>query len=164
MQIILMGVSGSGKTAVGLLLSKHLGIPFQDGDDLHPKSNVAKMSAGVPLTDEDRWPWLDLCAWELIKPGGAIVACSALKRSYRDRIKARAEEAIFVHLDGSSELLFERLSNRKGHFFKKEMLQSQLDTLEPLQPDENGFSVDISGSEDQVATQVLSRLQAIGRL
>lgn len=153
-----MGVSGSGKSAVGSLLSKQLGIPFQDGDDLHPKSNVEKMSSGIPLTDEDRWPWLDLCAEELNKPGGAIVACSALKRIYRDRIKSKAKDVIFLHLDGSSELLFERMNNRQGHFFKKEMLQSQLDTLEPLQSDENGFTIDVSGTEAEIVKQAAMKL------
>jgi gluconokinase len=156
-----MGVSGSGKTAVGSLLSKQLGIPFQDGDDLHPKSNVEKMSSGIPLTDDDRWPWLDLCAEELNKPGGAIVACSALKRIYRDRIKSQAKEVVFVHLDGSSELLFERMNARQGHFFKKDMLQSQLDTLEPLQSDEHGFTIDVAGSETEIANEVLFRLETL---
>lgn len=160
MQIVVMGVAGSGKSSIGTLLSRAFGIPFQDGDDLHPQSNVEKMASGTPLTDEDRWPWLDLCALSLNIQGGAILACSALRRSYRDRIRNLAPGAIFVHLDGSDELLFERLNNRKNHFMKPKMLISQLQTLEPLQEDEAGFSVDINRSEAEIVQEISSRLVA----
>jgi len=93
-----MGVSGCGKTSIGTLLAKQLGLEFKDGDDLHPQVNKDKMSSGIPLTDEDRWPWLDLVGLTLQMPGGAVEACSALKKSYRDRILAAAPDAVFVHL------------------------------------------------------------------
>jgi gluconokinase len=160
-QIVVMGVSGCGKSSIGVLLSKSLGIRFTDGDDLHPQANKDKMAAGIALTDEDRWPWLELVGLTLGMPQGAIVACSSLKRSYRDRIRSIAPNAVFVHLSGSKELLMERLSNRKDHFMPASLLQSQLDTLEPLQVDELGFEVDIEGSEQEVLAHTLKYLQLL---
>lgn len=157
-QIVVMGVSGCGKTSIGVLLSKALGIRFTDGDDLHPTSNKEKMSAGIPLTDEDRWPWLDLVGLTLAMPEGAIVACSALKKSYRDRIRSVAPDAVFVHLVGSRELLLDRLQNRKNHFMPPSLLESQLNTLEELGADEVGFSVDVGPSEAEVLAAALAKL------
>lgn len=158
-----MGVSGSGKTAVGLLLAEALNIPFQDGDDLHPPANVSKMASGIPLNDDDRWPWLDLCAEALNRTGGAVIACSALRRSYRDRIRKLAPQAVFVHLDGSEELIHERMAGRQGHFMKQNMLRSQLDTLEALDADEAGFAVDISREPAEIAALVLSALPNVNK-
>jgi carbohydrate kinase (thermoresistant glucokinase family) len=160
-QIVVMGVSGCGKTSIGVLLSKALGIRFTDGDDLHPTANKEKMAAGIPLNDDDRWPWLDLVGLTLSMPEGAIVACSALKKSYRDRIRSVAPDAVFVHLVGSRELLMERLQNRKNHFMPPSLLESQLNTLEELQADEVGFSVDVGPSEAEVLASCLEQLAQV---
>ena len=159
-RIVVMGVSGCGKTSIGTLLAKQLGLEFKDGDDLHPQVNKDKMSSGIPLTDEDRWPWLDLVGLTLQMPGGAVVACSALKKSYRDRILAAAPDAVFVHLSGDRELLLQRLGNRKNHFMPSSLLDSQLNTLEPLGEDERGFSVNVGGDELEILNAVLSQLRA----
>lgn len=144
-QIVVMGVSAVGKTRVGQGLSAGLGVPFVDADDLHPAANVAKMTAGAPLTDEDRWPWLDLVGGALATDSdGAVLACSALRRAYRDRIRARAPETIFVQLSGSPQLLAERAAARTDHFMPPSLLASQLALLEPLEADEAGFSIDVS--------------------
>lgn len=132
--IIVMGVSGSGKTTVGELLAQHLGLPFYDGDDFHPAANVAKMAAGHPLTDEDRAGWLatlaaDLKPWE--DAGGAVLACSALKESYRQTLQAGASLPLtWVFLDTDPAVLRQRLEARQGHYMKASMLESQLETLE----------------------------------
>jgi carbohydrate kinase (thermoresistant glucokinase family) len=129
-----MGVSGSGKTTVGELLAQHLGQPFYDGDDFHPAANIAKMAAGHPLTDEDRAGWLatlaaDLQPWEAA--GGAVLACSALKESYRQTLQAGASLPLtWVFLDTAPDVLRKRLENRQGHYMKANMLESQLETLE----------------------------------
>src|SRR6185503_420658 len=145
--IVMMGVSGSGKTTVGEALARRLGVPFRDADEFHPKSNVEKMSAGIPLTDADRWPWLDAIASairETPRGAGIVVSCSALKRVYRDRIFPSAVRPIaFVHLDGPKAALAERLKGRKGHFFPPSLLDSQLATLEPLTADEPAMRVSI---------------------
>jgi len=158
MQIVLMGVAGSGKSSIGSKLAIKLALPFVDGDDLHPKQNLMKMTAGVPLEDDDRWPWLDLCGLTLQMEAGAVIACSALKRSYRDRIRSLAPQTVFIHLAGSEELLLERLNNRKGHFMKPWMLTSQLETLEPLAAGEVGFSLEIDRSEADVVDEAMDFL------
>ena len=167
-QVVVMGVSGCGKSTVGKLLAEHLGARFIDGDDLHPKANKDKMASGTPLNDEDRWPWLDLVGaalagapnpvdvFELVKPTGTVVACSALKRKYRDRILAAAPGTIFVHLHGTPELLASRMKSREGHFMKATMLASQLETLEPLEADEPGRVYDISLPADEIVRRVLA--------
>ena len=133
MIVVVMGVSGSGKTVVGQALAKDLGWPFFDADDFHPKENVAKMAAGTPLTDADRWPWLDRLAAEMkaIEERGAnaVLACSALRQAYRDRI-SRAGNVRYVHLAGDHDTIAARLAARKNHYMPPTLLQSQLATLE----------------------------------
>ena len=142
--LVVMGVSGSGKTTVGIALAAVLGLPFRDGDDLHPAANVAKMAAGIALTDDDRMPWLALVGAELaVAPGGLVIACSALKRVYRGAILAAAPAVRFVFLDGSRALLESRVQLRRGHFMPTSLLDSQLATLEPLAPDEPGVRVSL---------------------
>jgi len=130
-----MGVAGSGKTTVGRLLAAQLGWPFYEGDDYHPTANVEKMAHGVPLTDEDRRPWLDalhdVIARIAADGGSAVLACSALKQEYRDRLARAVESVVFVYLHGSFELFRERLRERSGHFMKADLLPSQFATLEP---------------------------------
>ena len=158
--IVLMGVSGCGKTSIGKLLSKALHLPFTDGDDLHGQANRDKMAAGVPLTDEDRWPWLDLVGLTVEMPGGAIVACSALKRRYREHILRRAPDVLFVHLAGDRGELLERLENRKNHFMPPSLLDSQLEALEPLEDDEPGFTVRIGPDNDALVSQIVDLLKS----
>ncbi|MGK5446981.1 gluconokinase [Streptomyces radiopugnans] len=147
-----MGVSGSGKTTVGTALAERLGVPYAEADDFHPPENVAKMASGVPLTDEDRAPWLDaIAAWLKAQDGeGGVVTCSALKRAYRDRLRRAAPEVFFLHLDGSPELIGERLSGRTGHFMPSALLRSQFETLEALDADEAGAVVPIDGTPQEV--------------
>ena len=142
--IIVMGVSGCGKSTVGTALAAALGVPFRDGDDLHPVANVAKMAAGIALTDDDRMPWLALVGAELATaPVGLVIACSALKEVYRRTILAAAPAVHFVFLDGSRALLESRMQLRHGHFMPASLLDSQLSTLEPLAPDEPGVRVSL---------------------
>lgn len=122
-----------------------------DADDLHPTVNVATMAAGQPADDDDRWPWLDAVASHLAAPERPVLACSALKRSYRDRVRAAASELVFIHLTGAPELLAARARVRQGHFMPASLLQSQLDALEALQPDESGTEFDVSASVDDIA-------------
>jgi carbohydrate kinase (thermoresistant glucokinase family) len=150
-RIVVMGVSGCGKSSVGIALAESLGARFIDGDDLHPEANKAKMSAGIPLEDSDRWPWLDLVSQALVP--GAVVACSALKRAYRERILAGAPNTFFIHLDGSREVLEQRLGARSGHFMPATLLDSQLASLEPLGSDEPGCVLNIEDSIAQLVEQ-----------
>ncbi|CAB4636996.1 unannotated protein [freshwater metagenome] len=156
-RIVVMGVSGCGKSSVGIALAEALGARFIDGDDLHPEANKAKMGAGIPLDDSDRWPWLDLVGQELAEGSATVIACSALKRAYRDRIRAAAPNTFFVHLDGSREILAQRLGARTGHFMPATLLDSQLGILEPLETDEPGAVIDI----DQPITQIIALAQAL---
>ncbi len=134
MVIILMGVSGSGKTLIGQLLAKDLGWPFYDGDDFHPQANIDKMSRGIPLNDEDRKPWLDILQQlihKCLQEGQqAILACSALKQAYRDHLLKDNPGALFVYLKGTYDLILRRLQERKGHYMKADLLTSQFNTLE----------------------------------
>ena len=149
--MVVMGVSGCGKSSVGEEIARLTAAHFVDGDDLHPAANKAKMGAGIPLDDEDRWPWLDKVGATLAAPEGAIVACSALKKIYRDRIRAVAPDTIFVHLDGSRDLLWERMSARQNHFMPVSLLDSQLAILEPLGADEKGVTLSITESVPRLA-------------
>jgi gluconokinase len=160
--IVVMGVSGSGKSTVGLALADALGRTFVDGDGLHSPANRAKMASGVPLTDEDRWPWLDSVAGVLAslddQGNHPIVACSALRRAYRDRLRAATPGIVFVHLHGSPALLASRLGPRKHEYMPASLLASQLDTLEPLQQDERGLVVDIAPPPAEVVAAALQAL------
>ena len=162
-RIIVMGVSGCGKTTIGDLVARELGIPFIDGDALHPVENVAKMAAGTPLTDEDRWPWLAIVGRELAAAGdgGMVLACSALRRTYRDAIREQAPDTIFLHLNGSKEVLKARTEGRTGHFMPPALLESQLATLEPLQDDERGVVVDIAAPVADVMAAALEGIAAV---
>ena len=151
MRMVVMGVSGCGKSSVGEEIARLTAAHFVDGDDLHPAANKAKMGAGIPLDDEDRWPWLEKVGATLAAPEGAIVACSALKKVYRDRIRSVAPDTIFVHLDGSRDLLWERMSARQNHFMPVSLLDSQLAILEPLGADEKGVTLSITESVPQLA-------------
>jgi len=157
-QIVVMGVSGSGKSTVGARLAEKLGLPFLDADDLHPITNVDKMSAGIPLTDDDRWPWLATVGQAMAAASGTgiVVACSALKRSYRDAIRAEAPHALVVHLDGSRDVLAARLAGRENHFMPPALLDSQLEALEPLGEGERGIVISIDGTVDAIV-RTLSR-------
>ncbi|TYL51518.1 gluconokinase [Nocardioides sp. BGMRC 2183] len=153
-----MGVSGSGKSAVGAALAQRLGVPFGDADDFHPGANIAKMSAGTPLDDEDRKPWLDAIGrWLADHEGdGGVVSCSALKRSYRDRLRAHSPTASFVHLDGRREVIARRQASRPGHFMPSSLLDSQFATLEPLTEDEPGVVLDVDQSVDAIVDAYLA--------
>ncbi|WP_028375174.1 gluconokinase [Leeuwenhoekiella sp. MAR_2009_132] len=155
--IVIAGVSGSGKTTIGLLLSEKLNIPFKDADDYHPQANVDKMKSGVPLNDDDRKPWLEILDQKLQEwddKEGAILACSALKESYR-KILAKHVDLFWVFLDGSFEVLKSRLDDRKDHFFDPLLLQSQLDTLES--PD-YGIHVSINQTVEEIVDEILKKL------
>lgn len=158
--LVVMGVSGSGKSTVAKVLADQLGWELQEGDDLHPAANVAKMHAGIPLDDDDRRPWLELIAkWiaaHLDSGTPGIVTCSALKRSYRDIL--RNDGVVFVLMAGTKEEIRERLEQRKGHFMPASLLDSQFDTLEPPEPDERAIVVDVKGTPEQAAAQVIEQL------
>lgn len=159
-----MGVSGCGKTTIGALVAHELGLPFTDGDSLHPVENIAKMAAGTPLNDDDRRPWLETVGKELAgSANGLVVACSALKRSYRDSIRAQAPDAVFLHLGGSREVLGARLEGRSGHFMPAALLDSQLATLEPLGADEAGVVIDISAAVPALVSDAVARLRLATR-
>ena len=155
MRIVVMGVSGCGKSTVGKLLAEKLDAKFIDGDDLHPDENKAKMAAGIALNDEDRWPWLDKVGESLANNERIVIACSALKRIYRERILANAAGTVFVHLAGSREILAERMASRPNHFMPLSLLDSQLATLEPLEYDEPGVVVDINQPLEKIVESCL---------
>lgn len=153
-----MGVSGSGKSTVGALLAARLGVPFVDGDALHPASNVAKMAAGIPLDDDDRAPWLDAVGARLAQ-GGVVVACSALRRAYRDRLRDAAPAARFVLLHGNRDLLASRIAERVGHFMPAALLASQLAILELPTPGEEVRVYDIALPPAEIAADAARNLE-----
>lgn len=161
LRVVVMGVSASGKTSVAHAIGTRLGIDVDDADALHPPENVAKMSDGIPLTDEDREPWLDAVGRALAEhPTGLVMACSALRRAYRDRLRAHAHDAVFVELTGDPALLAARASGRVGHFMPASLLASQLETLEPLEPDEDGVRIDVAPSVAEIADRAVAWLRA----
>ncbi|HVW91425.1 MAG TPA: gluconokinase [Devosia sp.] len=161
--VVVMGVSSSGKTTIGEEIARRLHAPFLDGDQYHPEANIRKMSAGIPLTDEDRWPWLKALSEALHEAAGrkgvAVGACSALKRAYRDYMVATAGEPIvFVYLDGSFELIQSRIHARQHHFMPESLLKSQFDTLEPPGDGENFVAVKIDEPPARIAEAALKKL------
>jgi len=155
--VVVMGVSGSGKTTVGAALADALGLRFVDGDALHPAANVAKMAAGIPLDDADRAPWLDAIG-AVLADGPVVVACSALKRAYRDRLRAAAPGLQLVFLDGDRALLASRMAARPGHFMPTSLLDSQLATLERPDPDEHALTADIAPPAEEIVTALAERM------
>ena len=157
--VVLMGVSGCGKSLVGQALALKLGVKFIEGDEFHTPENKKKMGAGIALNDGDRWGWLrklgDLAS---NNEEPLIISCSALKRSYRELLGSKGADLIFVHLHAHREVIESRIEARKGHFFNPGLLASQFDTLEPLEPDEQGFEVNVANSEHLVLAEIISRL------
>jgi gluconokinase len=163
--LVVMGVSGSGKSTIGERLAARLGWPYEDGDKFHPATNVAKMSAGHPLTDQDRWPWLQAIADEIDRICNEgehlVVACSALKRSYRVVLVHGRSDIRMVYLDGSQQLIGDRLARRKGHFMPAGLLESQFETLEPPDPSEHPLTVSIDGSVETIVDNIVRQLKPI---
>jgi carbohydrate kinase (thermoresistant glucokinase family) len=160
--LVVMGVSGCGKTTVGERLAAVLGWPFDEGDRYHPPANIAKMSARVPLSDDDRWPWLRALAGRIAEHERAgessVMSCSSLKRAYRDLLRGGAPRVRFLHLHGDKAVLAERLAARSEHFFPATLLDSQYAALEPLAPDEDGVVVDVALDPDAQVREGLARL------
>jgi gluconokinase len=160
--LIVMGVSGSGKSTIADQLARRIDWTFEDGDRFHPASNVAKMKAGHPLTDEDRWPWLRAIAAEIDRVcqagGHAVIACSALKRAYRDILVHGRNDVRIVYLDGTQALIAARLAKRKGHFMPPDLLPSQFRTLEPPGSDENPVTVSIDASVEAIVDDIVQQL------
>ncbi|QUM79892.1 gluconokinase [Moritella sp. 5] len=162
--IIIMGVSGSGKSTIGLKIAQQLGAKFIDGDDLHPKANILKMAAGQPLNDADRTPWLervrDACFSIEKKNETGVIVCSALRKDYRDQIRDGNKSVIFIYLDGSFDLILARMKERAGHFFSgDDMLKSQFNTLElPLKDEKDVLSVPIDGTIDDIVSLSITAL------
>jgi carbohydrate kinase (thermoresistant glucokinase family) len=161
--LIIMGVSGSGKSTIAEILSDELGWQFRDGDEFHPQANVDKMHSGTPLTDDDRWPWLKaIAAWidEKRKTGAhAIVTCSALKKSYRDILIGPRKDVGLIYLKGDEGLIAQRLSKRHNHFMPKGLLHSQFQTLQEPGPDEHPVTVSIAPPPEEIAAAVLAALR-----
>jgi gluconokinase len=159
--VVVMGVSGSGKSTVARRLAERLGADFAEGDEFHPATNVAKMAAGHPLDDLDRVDWLRRLGDWLAEhePTGGVLSASALRRSYRDRLRTSAPSTVFLHLHGSPHLLLERMGSRAGHFMPVTLLDSQLATLEPLEDDERGLTVDAAEPTDVTIRHFLRWLE-----
>lgn len=162
--IVVMGVSGSGKSTVGRRIASVLGAEFIDADDLHPRANKERMRAGLPLRDHDRWPWLRAVGARLASaPDGIVVACSALRRSYRDALRAKDPSLVFVHLAGPQEFVAQRMAGRGHEFMPDSLLSSQYEDLEALESDEPHIEVDLRLSPERIARVVGTRLGEDGR-
>ncbi|MEV6978265.1 gluconokinase [Kitasatospora sp. NPDC093806] len=163
--IVVMGVSGVGKTTLARLLADRLDLPFAEADEFHPAANIAKMSAGTPLDDQDRAPWLRAVgAWlkERAEAGtGGVVTCSALKHGYRDILRAACPDAWFLHLSGGHELVEDRLAHRTGHFMPPSLLGSQYAALEPLGPDERGAVLDVGPTPEELVEKAVALLRPV---
>ena len=156
--LVVMGVSGSGKSTVGAALAQRLGVPFADADDLHPAANVAKMAAGHALDDDDRRPWLEAVGeWLAAHPRGGVMSCSALKRSYRDQLRHHVRDVTFLLLAGTPEVIRRRQANRRDHFMPASLLSSQFATLEPLASDERGVTIDVDQGVERIVEEYLRR-------
>lgn len=155
--VVVMGISGVGKSAVGHELAERLSVEYADGDDFHTKANIQKMATGHPLTDGDRWPWLHAIGGWLAEheEAGGVISCSALRRVYRDKLVDAAPRAAFLHLYGDHDLIRSRIESRKDHFMPASLLASQEETLEPLEADENGFAFDITPSVAKIVDAFL---------
>jgi gluconokinase len=162
LRVVVMGVSGCGKSTVGEGLAAALGLPYVEGDTLHPPRNVALMAAGTPLTDADRQGWLQTVAQRLADGAaeGVVISCSALKRSYRNLLRASAPDLRLVFLYGAPELLAARMAQRSGHYMPPSLLQSQLDTLEPPAPDEDAIALDVAVPPGELLLAAIERLRA----
>ena len=156
--IVVMGVSGSGKSTVGAALAQRLRVPFADADDFHPPANIAKMMAGQPLDDDDRHPWLETIGqWLAEHADGGVMSCSALKRKYRDQLRTHDPHVMFLYLAGTPEVIGRRQASRPGHFMPASLLRSQFDTLEPLAPEELGITIDVDQDIDSIVDEYISR-------
>ena len=159
-----MGVAGSGKSTIGAAFARALGVPFVEGDDFHPKVNVDKMALGVPLTDADRLPWLRALAARIREAKdagtGVVMACSALKRAYREILRAHASDLRFIFLKGKRAVIAERLAGRRGHYMAPSLLDSQFATLEEPAPNENAWACDISDAPDDIVADLVARATA----
>ncbi len=159
--IVVMGVSGSGKSTVGAALAQRLRVPFADADDFHPPANIAKMTAGEALNDDDRYPWLEAIGEWLAGHGeGGVMSCSALKRKYRDQLRNHCAEVEFLHLSGSPDTIGRRQASRPGHFMPASLLESQFRTLEPLEADERGVAIDIDQNIDSIVDTYVTSAEA----
>jgi gluconokinase len=158
-RIVVAGVSGSGKSTVGAALAARLGVPFAEGDDFHPATNRQRMAAGIPLTDADRWPWLAaLRDWAAAQPDGCVVACSALRRSYRDVLRHAGPDVVTLQVTAPEQVLRARMEQRAGHFMPTSLLDSQLASEEPLDPDEPGQALDGTRDVDAVVAAAMAAL------
>ncbi|MCA3285964.1 MAG: gluconokinase [Roseomonas sp.] len=160
--IIIMGISGAGKSTIGALLAERLGWPFADADGFHPPANVAKMAAGTPLTDADRWPWLDAIAAHIGAARGTgqpvVVACSALRRAYRERLRAGHGDLIFLHLAGAPEVIAARQAARQGHFMPPSLMASQFATLEDTGDEPDAVAVSVADTPQSVVDAAMVAL------
>ncbi|MFE3459756.1 gluconokinase [Nocardiopsis aegyptia] len=163
MHFVFMGVSGSGKTTVAQTVAERLGLPFAEADAFHPRANIDKMSEGVPLTDDDRWPWLrELARWiaaHEARGEHSVMACSALRRDYRDVLRGGAPGVCFLHMDGPEDVILDRIAARPDHFMPPALLRSQLDTLEALEPDEEGAVFDVRLDVDTLVERALGYVE-----
>ncbi len=160
--LVVMGVSGSGKSTIGAAIAGRLRVPFEDADDLHPPANIEKMTAGIALDDDDRYPWLEAVGEWLARHAerGGVMGCSALKRKYRDQLRRHCSEVTFLHLEGTREVIARRQASRPGHFMPPALLDSQFKTLEPLEPDEAGMAVSVDQPVDAIVEEYAGRIGA----
>jgi gluconokinase len=160
--VVVMGVAGSGKTTVGQALARRLGVDYAEADAFHPDANVAKMAGGHALTDDDRASWLQAIGqWLADHEGtGGVASCSALRRRYRDIVRTAAPSVRFLHLDGDPRVVTQRVAERVDHFMPPSLVRSQLETLEPLDADENGITLDFSATPDEIVTHFIATLNA----
>lgn len=160
--LVVMGVSGSGKSTIGAAIAGRLRVPVEDADDLHPPANIEKMTAGIALDDDDRYPWLEAVGEWLARHAerGGVMGCSALKRKYRDQLRRHCPEVTFLHLEGTREVIARRQASRPGHFMPAALLDSQFKTLEPLESDEAGMAISVDQPVDAIVEEYAGRIGA----